>query len=307
MSSFARERILRLVLRLLYSPYRYNRRDLAEHFGKSVGSIDGDIEVLKTVGIGFVQEGPPHYRCAIEPSREFKELGHLLPMTTEEKAFVQNLLEQNSGSSKQSRMLINKLNSLYDFQKLGLDALRKPQLDILDKLEEAIKLKRCVVLQDYRSNNSNTVRDRLVEPFDLNPEFGILQAYDLEKSKRSHFALRRIARVELLNEPWTKANHHRREPTDVFRIVSPEQVRVHFLMDVFAYNLLVEQFPQTKLHIMEGSQPNTYDFDGKVNAKFYGLLNFILANATHIELYEPLELKQAVKAAAEAVLRRLEE
>lgn len=304
MDTKAPERLLRIVLLLLSQPYRYTRKDLAARFGVSLSSIKSDIEILKNVGIGYQQEGHPHYRCAIIPEDGFKELKYLLPLTNDEKAFLESIILQSSGSSKQTRVLINKLNSLYDFQKLGLAALRRPQLDIIDKIEIGIKEHRAILLESYRSNNSNQIRDRRVEPFDLNTELGTLQAFDLDIQKCRHFAIHRITRVQLLDAPWAFANHHRRDPTDVFKIVSSEQVRTHFQMDVYAYNLLIEQFPQAKQHILPGSLPNTYDFDGKVNARFYGLLNFVLANATHLQLYEPYALKEAVRAAAAEILAK---
>jgi len=42
-----RERVLRVLLRILACPYRYTKRDLADHFGYSKDSIDEDIQAIK--------------------------------------------------------------------------------------------------------------------------------------------------------------------------------------------------------------------------------------------------------------------
>lgn len=241
------------------------------------------------------------------PKSEFKELKHLQSLTEEEKNSLKYLIDKEYSSTK-ARVLKNKLDSLYDFQKLGLRALRAPKLTLLDNLEAARTKRCCVRLINYRSTNSNEVRDRIVEPFDVDPELDTLQAYDYDRKKQRHFVLSRIERVEVLvDKPWVFDYLHHKLSTDVFRIAQDQQQRVHLRLDVYAFNNLIERFPQAQSHLQPDAEINFYDFDCPVNSNFYGLLDFILGNVGHIKIYHPEALREAVRAKAKTLIESLED
>ncbi|MCB9081599.1 MAG: WYL domain-containing transcriptional regulator [Lewinellaceae bacterium] len=300
----ARERIICLLVRLLNHPYRFTRQDLAAHFGVHKDSISDDIDLLRAAGLQFEQEGPPLYRCAVIPNRAFAELKHLLPLTEDERSRIGNLLQRYL-PGREALYLSNKLESLYDFQRLGLRALRQPKLEIIDRLEQARKNQVQVVLEAYRSTNSNQTRDRQVEPFDINPELDTLQAYDLDHNEIRHFLLSRMERVRLTETPWAFQAHHRKYQTDVFRIVAPEPVMIHLELDVYAYNDLIERYPQAKAYIEAGAESNTFDFQCQVNNHFFGLLGFILGNAGHVRIISPKTLRDKVRAEATKLIQDL--
>ncbi len=75
-----REKVIRLLLRILAHPYQFTRRELADYFGMSKDAVSECIEVFRTVGLNFHQD-KPHYRCAILPERGFKELERLQFLT----------------------------------------------------------------------------------------------------------------------------------------------------------------------------------------------------------------------------------
>lgn len=85
--------------------------------------------------------------------------------------------------------------------------------------------------------------------------------------------------------------------TDPFRIVSDEQAMVHLRLRVGGYNELVERFPLSKAYIQEDAEEEgIYDFQCRVNRKFYGLTNFILGfHHQVVEVLEPEELKEHLR------------
>lgn len=298
-----RERILRIVMRLLAHPYRFTRKDLADEFNEGkIEAINGDIRELKLADIGFHQEEKHPYRLAIIPDRRLKELQHLLPLTESERARLRNIISREL-STKDALYFNNKLDSLYDFQKLGLRALRKPELEKIDRLEAARKQQKRVILEKYRSN-SNTILDRHIEPFHLDPELDTLQAYDVDKQKTSHFRLSRIERVILTDEDWAYQHKHHYKYTDVFRIADDEQVYVQLRLDVWGLNALTEAFPKARAEIIPGAEEKTFIFEAKVNAKFMGLINFIMGNAEHVEVLHPEALKEKIRLEAEKIIAK---
>ncbi len=296
-----RERVIRVLLRILAHPYRFTRRELAQHFGVSLDAVKDDINAIRNTGLTVDTKPESQYRLAVLPDRTFKELQHLQPLSEEDKARIAQALNYVSG--REALYLRKKLDSLYDFQKLGLRALRKPALERLDRLAAAQQDERQVVLENYRSR-SNEIRSRRVEPFHVDPEKDTLQAYDIDKRDSRHFRLSRIERVHLTDTPWQFQGEHRVKITDVFRIADNKQVPVHLTLDVFAYNSLTEEFPLTITYIDPGSKPNTFEFQCVVNHEFKGVLNFIMSNALHLTINYPEQLRTLVREEAKRILKK---
>ena len=295
-----REKIVKLLLRILAHPYRFTRKQLAGYLEVDESNLKKYINSLKNVGLEYDQD--KQNRAAILPQRGFKELERLQFLTESDRnkiAFALNRL----GQDKDSLYILKKLDSLYNFQQLGLRALRRPELDKIDKLETAKKEKRQVVLENYRSN-SNETKNRVVECFDIDTVAGMIQVVDTEKLKIRHFKLNRIERVKILVSPWEHEDKHHPKDTDVFRIADNNRIMVHLQFDSYAYNILADTFPQAIAACLPGPEPNTFDFQAKVNAKFIGLINFIMGNSKHIEVLFPDELKDELKDRAKKILEK---
>ena len=298
-----RERVIRVLLRILANPYQYSRRELATYFDWSKDTIDEDIQAIKNAGVNFVQKKKGKHPCAIEPDPQFDELRYLQPLTDADKAQIGRALDYCN--KKDAFYLKKKLSSLYDFQQLGLNALRRPALERLNQLEAAKKNKKRVKLERYRSN-SNVIRDRPAEVFKVDPELDTLQAFDPEDRKIKHFKLSRIERVHITDTPWQYENKHIEKPTDVFRIAKGGQKIVQLKIDVYAYNSLIDNYPKAKGECDPGIESNTFDFQCKVNPEFLGLINFIMNNAGHVEILSPIELKEKVRERINILLKDLE-
>ena len=274
---------------------------MTQHFGVSLDTINDDINAIRTVGLTIEQD--KQYRLAILPDRTFKELSHLQPLSEADIGRIAASL--NYIPEREAIYLRKKLESLYDFQKLGLRALRKPALERIDRLAAAQKNRLQVVLENYRSR-SNNILDRFVEPFHLDPDKDTLQAYDINAKDSRHFRLSRIQRVKILDTSWQHSNDHRGKITDVFRIADNDQQQVHLTLDVFAYNSLTEEFPLTLTYLEPGGEPNTFDFQCPVNHGFKGILNFIMGNAGHLEILSPPSLRKLVQQEAEKISNKFQ-
>jgi nucleoside phosphorylase/predicted DNA-binding transcriptional regulator YafY len=240
----------------------------------------------------------------LPPNRAPRELERLQPLSKEDRLYIREALDQ-LGEDEMAKKVQQKLNSLYDFQQLGLRALARPAIERYERLEQAKLDKTQVVLQAYRSN-SNEVRDRTVEPFHVNADLDTLQAFDTEKGQNRHFRLSRIKRVLPTQLPWQSEALHVRKHTDVFRIADNEMVNVQLRLDVLAFNILTEAYPNTRSCIYDGAEPNTYDFEAEVNHQFFGLINFVMGHARHVEVIGPERLKQRIREEAALLLKKME-
>ncbi len=303
-----RERCVRVLLRILSSPYRFTLQDLASHFEQpTIEGIKEDIRQIRQAGIHVDIQKRDRFYYAILPETGFRELQYLQPLSELDKAKIVRALDY-LGSERDRMYLERKLDSLYDFQRLGLRSLRRPALDRIDKLESARKQKKRTILVNYRSN-SGTIRDRKVEPFDVDVELDTLQAYDLteENPGNKHFLLSRIERVAMLEETWKCEEDHRYQKTDVFRISNNDQELVQLEMDLYAYNALVGSFPKALADITAGVGEGMYEFQSMVNADFIGLSNYILGNAgmAHIRIIRPVRLIEMIIAKTDEIKHKI--
>jgi len=298
----ARERIVKLILFLLSNPYTYKKPQILDRLKMTAGTFDPDIEILRNLGLRVDCKSPKN-TYALIPDREFKELNYLSPLTESDRARITNALQK---IPKKERMYLNKkLDSLYDFQKLGIRALRKPALEKIDNLTEAKNKKVCVILEDYYSNSSEP-RNRKVEPFFIDADLDTLQAYDVEELGIRHFKLNRIKRVVILEDSWQYKERHHKKETDVFRIANDDLVTVHLELDMQGRNILMDTFPKAKEFIDSANDKNTFDFQSDVNAEFLGITNFILGNADNVTVISPDSLKAHLKKAARKIIDQYE-
>ena len=300
----SRERVLKIILLLLAQPYRYTRRDLAKRYCVSKNTIDADIKEIELAGL-HLDQGRPHYGCAILPDKDFKELQYLMPLTPEDRFKITTAIDRASGSSKEANYLKKKISSLYDFQRLGIRALRRPELEKLDLLNAGKNQEQRVMLENYRSN-SNEVKNRIVEPFHIDSEQGMLQAFDIDDQASKHFKISRINRVQLTEIPWMFRERHYYKYTDVFRIADNNKISIHLELDVFAYNALIENYPKALADIINGSVKNTFDFQTEVNHRFLGVTNFILANRGHVQILSPNNLREHIRQEAQKIIDQLQ-
>lgn len=285
-----RARILRLLRAILDQPNRYTRQELADKFGVSVDTIRDDFEILTNAEFALIPDD--RYRYAFVTEKPLRQLKDLLHFSEEDQAALYQAIDNLYIGSERARNLKAKLASVYDFHRLGHAYLRKPHLTKVDLLMQAQREKRQAYLIDYRSSNSNKIETRRVEPFHVAPAEDTLQAFDAEKRTLRHFRLSRFTRVQLTDLPWKHEGSHVIMHVDPFRIVDNQQVDVHLRLGVGAYNELVERYPLTRSYIEETDDPNMFDFQCRVNHRFFGLSNFILGfYHQHIEVLAPEALK----------------
>ena len=291
----ARSRVVRLIRAIVERPRHYTKKALAELYNASEDTIKGDFEIIRNAG--FELQTDERYRYYFVLDKPHQQLKNLLHFSEEDQLLLHQAIDMLPCATDRQQQLKNKLGSLYDFTRLGHAYLRKPYLTKVDLLQQACKEKRQAVLVDYHSSNSNTISDRVVEPFHVAPAEDTVQTFDVQKALVNHFRISRFARVRLLDTAWQHEGHHVIRRTDPFRIVGNEQVHVRIRLRVGAYNELTERFPLTKSYIVEDAVEGMYEFQCMVNSQFYGLSNFILGYYHQgIEVLEPEELVHHLRA-----------
>ena len=172
---------------------------------------------------------------------------------------------------------------------------KKNQAAAISLLQHACSQKKCVVLHNYASSHSGKVADRLVEAYDVKPEDGLVMCYDRKKLENGVFKINRIGYVEILeNEPWAHTAAHKKINVDVFHMSGTKPIPVSLQLDLFAKNLLIEEFPSSKDFIKpHKGDDNIWYFDTDVY-QIEGVARFYIGLANHIKILNAPELEQYV-------------
>lgn len=169
-------------------------------------------------------------------------------------------------------------------------------------LQHACSERKCVILHNYSSSNSGTVKERKVEPYDVKAEDGLLFALDYKDFKSKVFSINRIGYVEVLeNESWKYPNSHQKILVDVFHMSGTEPIHISLQLDLMAKNLLIEEYPASKEYIKpHKGDENIWYFDTDVFS-LEGIGRFYVGLAKHIKIIEGETLKNYVKQYIEEI------
>lgn len=161
-------------------------------------------------------------------------------------------------------------------------------------LKRAIDSHKCVILHDYASSNSLSVRDRLVEPFMFLGDDADIRAYEPSSGKNKTFKISRISTVEMLDNDWENGDKHKDAFTDMFLYSGEVRHRIRLRFDVSAYNFMQEEYPHARKCLSPGDDDTHWFFETDI-ANYEGIGRFILGLYEHIEVIEDDGLKAYLK------------
>ena len=279
------------MLLLLSGNRNYTVSELAEKYETSQRTIHRYLSSFRDVGFVVEQENG-RYRIATM-DKDFRKLSDLLHFSEEEAWLLTKAIHAVSDNNVLKTNLEKKLYSLYNFDRVADSVVKGKNSDNVHKLLKAMKEKKQVLLRSYRSANSNIERDRLVEPFDFNTNYIAVWAFDPESRKNKLFKTARIERVEVLDSSFEHADKHKKQPIDVFRMSSEKQIPVRLLLNMRAFNLLIEEFPLAE-PLCTKLPDNKWQFDAKV-CGFDGVGRFVLGLLGEVKVMAPKGLKEYVE------------
>lgn len=272
-------RLLRLLFFLLGN-YPKRKDECANFLDIRDSSFYNYCNELKNIGFDLRQKDGKYWIQIDDKPTQM--LANLLHFTEEEAYILAKSIDNIEGYSLSARKLKDKLVSFLNHEKALEEYLKKEKSEIVTVLNNAIKYKKQVLIVNYASGNSQTIRNRMVEPFEFKEDFSLLWAYDTELSKNRQFKICRMEDVELSPFDWVAESFHRSLPVDLFRNTGMLNKIAEFELNLRARNLLTEEYPLSQNSIKEITK-NRYLFKAAV-AKYEGPGRFILGIADDIEL-----------------------
>jgi proteasome accessory factor C len=277
------QRTLRLLM-LLSSRKWHSAADIRERIDISGRTLYRYLNTLDEAGF-WVERGEMGYRLAATAR---KHASGLLHFSDEEASLLFDMLQQLQGGGRTRDRLLQKLHTLYDCHILARPA-KQHVLQIAGHLREAMDTRVQAILRGYRSNHSNSIKDRRVEPFELDASGEAVWCYEPESGANKQFKLSRIQSVVLTPQPWQHEPEHQSMFVDAFGFAAPQPLAtVRVWLSLKAANLLQEEYPDTRTHISEAEYG--YYFTGPV-ANWKGIGRFVKGMEGDVVVAEPEEFK----------------
>ena len=209
-------------------------------------------------------------------------LSDLLHFSEEESYILSCCIDALDEKPQRSAKLKQKLVSFLNQDKAIEAYIHKEKSAIVQALRIAQQAKKQILLINYASGNSQTIRNRMVEPFEFKDDFNLVWAFDTQIKKNRQF---KICRIEDLSETpfkWEHERSHRSLPVDIFRNTGELDKLIEFHFNLRAKNLLTEEYPLSAKYITT-INPNQFLFKAPV-AKYEGPGRFVLGIAEDIQL-----------------------
>jgi proteasome accessory factor C len=137
---------------------------------------------------------------------------------------------------------------------------------IVERLSNAIANNEQVILKKYQSIHSETIFDRVVEPFGFTDNYCTVMAFEPASLKNKTYNIDRIASVEFNNQKCCFEREYEQQIPDAFGFAfSGEKHPVHLELPLKQYLLLKNDFPMTHPHFKFNAKKEVYELKIEVN------------------------------------------
>jgi len=90
-----RERILKVLLRILNNPRKYTRQQLADYFNENKKVIGTDIDIINSLPELSVHYQEPPHLCYVEPNNKYSELSTFQALSEEDRYHINQALDRS--------------------------------------------------------------------------------------------------------------------------------------------------------------------------------------------------------------------
>jgi len=266
--------------------------DLARRMHTTTRTIYRYLDTFEDAGFSVVKKSPRVYSIATL-GKKIVDLGKLVMFSEEEAFIVRSLISQLDNSNTLKKTLSRKLSVVASSTSIADFVVNKATTRQVEMLNEAIEKKRQVILHGYESGNTDSIKDRLVEPFKFTTNLADINAFEVLSKKVKTFKVSRIHEVEITDNPWEFEDAHELNPQDAFRMVGELVYPVKLELTLMAKNLLVEEFPMAAKDLHRTST-GKWILNTRVS-QLNGVARFVTGLAEGIKIIDAPELKEYIR------------
>ncbi len=272
-------RILRLIL-FLSNSYPKTKEDCISFLEIGDTAFYSYCNTLKDTGFNLHQKDGKYWIDF--PDQDFQVLRNVLHFSEEEMYLLSRSIDLIEEKQVCSSRLKQKLASFLNQDKTIETYIRKEKSAIVQSLRKAQQQKKQIMLINYASGNSQTMKNRMVEPFEFKDDFNLIWAFDTELKQNRQFKICRIEDIKETLLPWEYERSHRSKPVDIFRNTGDLNKQIEFRLNLKAKNLLIEEYPLSERFLYKITN-NQFVLKAPV-AKYEGPGRFMLGLAEDIQV-----------------------
>lgn len=190
-----------------------------------------------------------------------------IPFTTEEVEYLASMVKSVGKNSVLSEAVLQKIGLYTEHEVAARNIFEANLGKIIEKLSIAIQEKKQVILINYFSARSQTVKNRLVEPMQFTDNYEAISAFEVSSRTNKYFNIERISAVQVQETGMKYEEDHEFYKPDIFGFQGKEMDKeVEFEMSLRASLLLKEEYPMARPYIKALPCGTKYSFKARVQA-----------------------------------------
>jgi predicted DNA-binding transcriptional regulator YafY len=258
LNQFKLLRVLQLIAILQESPAKS-----IQHLAKLIETTDRSVyrylDLIRACGFDVQRDAYNRYFIVGSTQQGIR-------FTTDEAQFLTQLVLTAGKRNKLKDAVLSKIYLASDVNIVAGHLVNAKNGLIVERLAQAIANKEQVILKRYHSINSETISDRLVEPFGFTDNYHTVMAYEVTSQKNKTYNLDRITAVEFTQKAFACEDKHEQQIPDAFGFsFTGEQHTIEFALSLKAYLLLKDEYPLTLPYIKYNPKSDRYDLRITVN------------------------------------------
>lgn len=292
MDKYGRE--LDLIL-MLTENVSYTAQQIADRLGITRRNLYYYLEYLRDCGFILIKTGSTYRLDRSSPF--FRRLHENIALSEDEAAYIFRRLDSEDTRDHTATTIRQKLSRSFNLADGLNPELQRRVNTCVAKLKEAMAMKQMVIIHNYSSPHSQTVADRIVEPYQFMNDARDVRCHEIRSHINKTFKLARMESVEIIDVPWAFEDRHKQLYTDMFMFAGEQRHRIRLHLGQLSHNLMLEEYPQSA-HFLSSDGDAGWLFDGEV-ASFLGIGRFVMGLYDDITILGSEEFKDYIAGKVE--------
>ena len=251
-------RVLQLITYLQEAPHK-SVQQLASFLDTTERTVYRYLDLLRECGFNLHKDAGQ--RFFIE-----KEDNDPIRFTSQEAQFLKELVLTTGKKSKLKDAVLSKIYMGSELPMVAAHLLNAKNGKIVDRLTKAMMDKEQVVLKKYQSINTETISDRIVEPFGFTENYQTVMAYEPTSEKNKTYNIDRIGSIEFTGLHFKNEDKHEQQIPDVFGFAyAGQKYPVKLELSLKQFLLMKDQYPLVAPFVKYHSAIDKYVLEVEVN------------------------------------------
>ncbi len=288
----AQQKILRVfrLINYLKSKPGYTVLQLAQKLEVSRRSMFRYFNLLEELGFDIDYDMDGRYFIA----SDFGDMEHVT-FDVNESILIREALTVVSENNLLKGDILKKLSFYSEQNQVANSILEVGNNKKVQVFDQAIKMKKRVVLLSYHSLHSGGISDRVLEPFSISDNYEYIHAIDIRSPElKKKFKLSRMDQVELLEDEQRYTIGEESISIDAFGFSGEQLITLELHLNLRSVILLREQYPNLRAFIkLLDKDSDTYH----LQVDIYNLepvKRFILSQLDEVKIIQPEQLREDI-------------